>query len=438
MNCDRVLPLISRLLDNEVSFDERELIDGHVHECEPCFALFLKLKEDSARLDEAFAGLKGARENFTNSTAALIAERERPHATAPSSPSRTEDRSLLHRFWLPAAVSAAASAAAFIGMSAVTHKEESGTERKGSGPIQTAHVPKTRIDEIDLVVNDANSKRPANESDRDDERGGAPAPAHRDPAASEKDPNSATADSKDVDGEINAKIDQLITAVLSSDPAADAIRGEILSLGTLSQRVVDALMARFDSEDDILVKETLLRVLAGIHSPDGSLGEFLALRFHRDETVPIKRLLVEGLLANPYPGAVELFETILRQEGEDNRVKVLAVQALGGIGTAEAMSVLTSIALRDENDSVRLATVRVLSTFSDPALIEEFLALIRSQTETFDVQEEALEAVTSSAPDRDSAREFLEQAIHMTPRPEIKARAQKIIQRLMGDRQEVK
>lgn len=434
MNCDRALPLISRLLDNEVSFDERELVDGHVHECESCFALFLRLKEDSARLEEAFAGLKGTRESFTNRTAALIAERERPHASAPATSSRAEGRSRLERLWLPAAVSAGASAAAFLAMSFTLPKEE--IAPVAVVPAPSAAIPRTQQKDIDIGNEIARSVRES--SERGDSGGSDDAAKSRPSDAAAAAEARPVAEPRDVDGEIRVKIDQLINAVMSADPAADSIRKEILSLGTLSQRVIGALMARFDSESDILVKETLLRVLAGIHSSDGSLGEFLALRFQSDETVPIKRLLVEGLLANPYPGAVELFETILRQEFEDNHVKVLAVQALGGIGTDEALSVLTEIALRDANDSVRLATVRVLSTFSDPAILEELLALIQSRTETFDVQEEALEAVTSLAPDREAARLALEQAIQMTPRPEIKARARAIIQKLMGDRQEVK
>ena len=436
MNCDRVLPLLSRLLDNEASFDEREMVDGHVHECEECFALFLKLKEDSARLDEAFAGLKGTRESFTNRTAVLIAERERPHVSAPAAPSRADDRSLSRRFWLPAGVSAAASAAAFLGMSAVVNRPEtqSLTKDPASRVEAPSVLPRTRPYELEPILEDAlraaEEGRERHEVETPENTSIAIGPA---PEGVE-----APADSRDVDDEIRGKIAQLISAVQSADPAADAIRSEILSLGTLSQRVIDALKTAFDSESDTLVKEALLRVLAGIRSSDDSLGEFLALRFQQDETVPIKRLLVEGLVLNGYPGAVELFETILRQEGEDNHVKVLAVQALGGLGTQEALDVLTSIALRDENDSVRLATVRVLSSFDDPSIIQALFALLQSQTETFDVQEEALEGMASSAPDRDAARYFLEQAIQMSSRPEIKARAQAIIRKLTGDRSEVK
>jgi len=72
-----------------------------------------------------------------------------------------------------------------------------------------------------------------------------------------------------------------------------------------------------------------------------------------------------------------------------------------------------------------------------PAMFERLLG-DGFEVETFDVQEEALEAVTSSAPDREQAKFFLEQAIQMTPRPEIKARARAIITKLTGDRQEVK
>ncbi len=447
MNCDKIMPLLSRLLDNELTFDERESVDDHVHACETCFALFLKLKEDSARLDEAFACLKGAREDFTNRTAVLIAERERPHVSAPAA-SPEDRKGLLSRLVVPALVSATASAAAFLAMAAAIRDKSPRTDVQRAFALEprTAPEPLGRVPamgELEVLPD----RSPA---DARHDESAEPAPVVLDEAPPPADPPaetealvenpSAAASQRDVDGEIRGKIDRLINAVLSADPSVDDLRREILSLGTLSRKVVGALMSRFDSESDILVKETLLRVLASIHSRDEGLGEFLALRYHSETSVPIRRLIVEGLIGNSYPGAVELFETILLQENEDFRVKVLAVQALGGLGTDEALDVLKSIALRDASDRVRIETVRVLGRFSSPELVEQFLAIIRSQTESFDIQEEALEAVTSSAPDLAAARAALEAVILDTPRPEIKARAKALILKIMasGERSEAR
>jgi hypothetical protein len=225
----------------------------------------------------------------------------------------------------------------------------------------------------------------------------------------------------------------LIAAIQNADTSQiKGLQERLLSATTLSQRIVDQLKERFEGTDDPLVREALAKLLTSIDVQDDAMGDFFLRQARLDASVPVRRLLVDGLLNHPSVGSEDLLRQILLQE-DDTIVKIKAIDALGVLRSDKAVEVLRTVALADKNDDVKLETIRVLTELGDPDLIQSCLDIIRSRTEKFDVQQGALDTV-DKMPDRDAKKQVLESLTgDGTPRPEIRARAKALYLKASGD-----
>src|SRR5262245_7577910 len=114
MNCSNAQDLFSRLLDNEIRFEDREAVQAHLGTCPDCIGMFQKYRDDAVRLAAVFAPLRENHDSFAARTAAVISEREKPHdATHAADPAASSRRSSIA---IPVAVSVIASAATFLVM----------------------------------------------------------------------------------------------------------------------------------------------------------------------------------------------------------------------------------------------------------------------------------------------------------------------------------
>jgi putative zinc finger protein len=79
MKCQRAMELVSRHVDNELSFEEREALLAHLKGCATCHAHARSLEEDAFRIRRVLRFFRPKKAEFIQRTIALITEHEEPH-----------------------------------------------------------------------------------------------------------------------------------------------------------------------------------------------------------------------------------------------------------------------------------------------------------------------------------------------------------------------
>lgn len=346
MRCSKTFELLSRKLDRQLSYREREALRQHLSGCPACRELQAKMESDSLDLKRNLHFAKPDLRHFVTKTMAYITEMEEPHTPASVHASRSAQRS--RTAWVLAqSIGLAASIAVIAYLSFI------------QGPNLSDQIAKlevelgdTRVD-LEEALQVARSERTTTEIDSREQipivsdTTAHASDAANDPAAiTEPDgigdettteglPLAVATISQVATQSAETLVSDLLLAIEGNDTSEiQRLSGVLFDLREKTEMVADLLAASYREEPDAAKRSQLLDVMSEFATE--SQQSFYLDELEHETDVPLRRTLTEGmarlLVDGQYPvaGASEHLRRLLNDPKEDFQVRALAAEALLG------------------------------------------------------------------------------------------------------------
>ncbi|MBI1849351.1 MAG: zf-HC2 domain-containing protein [Planctomycetes bacterium] len=351
MRCNQALDLVSRRIDNELAFEEREVLLEHLKGCENCRAYARACEEDAFRIRRVLRFFRPKKAEFIQRTIALITEHEEPHreiAPTEEPASRSASWKYAAAFTIPAAAAVIAFCAYQLfappsnaelqrwkglvaDQQSKIHELERGAEARGDVAARRAErtVRSGNEGQAKPLISEGTPERllaSSNVSRNDPNDDGARKPG-------EIDISPAIARLDRVQAQMQTLLDALdqddLTKAMTIAQEIGNAFNEVATLsGQLATRLTDMLNRPNVDNDD---RVALLGMLAKIHTD-------VTASYFRDElakgdsqsNVSLRRALAEGLALNADDSLAthELLKSMMWGADEDHEVRTAAARGL--------------------------------------------------------------------------------------------------------------
>jgi HEAT repeat protein len=185
------------------------------------------------------------------------------------------------------------------------------------------------------------------------------------------------------------EMEDVFTAMLTD---ADSIQ-RMMGIYGLARIDAARYMGEFEAalaDDSVDVRRVAMESLIGLCDSSKEVMPRIVSRMIRDESVDIRRSLVNLLGTSQCPGTISFLVKAL--EDEDIWVRIRAVESLGVRGREEAVSALSTL-LENDNSLVCIKVTKALAQIGGQKAFQELLKVL--ETEDLEVQEAAEQALDS-------------------------------------------
>ncbi len=458
MRCHRALELISKRVDNELAFEERESLLDHLKSCASCAEISQAYEADAFRVRRALRQLRPRKLEFVQKTLALITEHVEPHReVAPA-----EEQGARKSLWQRSAVWAVPAAAVILGVAAyqIVDPVRSIRWRTQQDTIDQQELEIARLEEA-LGKSPVSPDEPAAAGSVGALKGTEDEPDSRkrvksDPGVTAKsvsaDTDAESAGEGDLPaerefgdlGSVQAKMQALLEALDANEfpralSLAKAIGDMVLEVSSLSDQLAGTLGGILKSRLDLSLEDRvrLTEMLAKIRSDS-------AASFFRDElrdnqiaaNVSLRRALAEGLATNADTNSVtrDLLQQLAFSNAEDHLVRSHAARGLLQIASdtedASLFGQLKQLAFLEVADPrLRLDVIQMLGTNPNTPQVVDFLSEVALLNA---VQDERVAAIDGLAnlPSATAQRALEQLAQNALLPPDLRSRARRGAERV--------
>ncbi len=445
MRCEKARSWLSPFVDGELGIRSRSGVEKHLEGCSSCFSYYLQIKMDHTRVNAAIGTLRPEVEEFSDRMTDMILTEEPgsadliqlDHVKAPFLGRMTS--AMTSRPGLLLALAASLPLVVTLGLRMLEGDETASPATEIASASNILDREKDSPQER-KTLNRATSLSSPSISDRTD--------FQRDQQAaldSDSEVMISTSDAEaDLEGESNEPlglVQRLIAAVKNGDfELGFAIIEQIRGLQDESGATfLELAKQMFDESLDPDVREALIFALGAL--PGASTIGFLIDRLNTENSIPVRRAILEVLSSRPTLDSTHLFLEILANE-LDPKVRMSAIRGLGTLATPEALvAIQNEIEDPQADTEVRLEALDTLSEVFDnqepnePSHQEETLLntlerVVRNNSENFDHRMSALKAIAKMSPHKSQVA--LDRLANDRNLPEdITFKAHKIIKKAM-------
>jgi HEAT repeat protein len=192
-----------------------------------------------------------------------------------------------------------------------------------------------------------------------------------------------------------SKVEKVCISMLRHDDPTQRMMG-IYGLARIdAARYMKEFEAALD-DDSVEVRKVAMESLVGLCGTDNEILPRIVSRMIKNESVDIRRSLVNLLGTSQCPGTISFLVTAL--EDDDIWVRIRAVESLGVRGNEEAIPALANLLERD-NSLVRIKVTKALAQIGGQKAFQELLKAL--EVGDVDVQEAAEQALDRIQSDSD-------------------------------------